>query len=87
MQLPGILSLSTKFLPTVTNLLRKLAEEGQRPVNTDTQRNTSTPPQPSTIIQGNVAGSNSGLSSTASSEVTMENETEYTSPLRQDKEL
>ncbi|MBA0552018.1 hypothetical protein Golob_022861, partial [Gossypium lobatum] len=29
--LPGLLSLSTKFLPTVMNLLRKLAEEGQMP--------------------------------------------------------
>ncbi|XP_076946141.1 protein ROOT HAIR DEFECTIVE 3-like [Bidens hawaiensis] len=71
--LPGILSLSTKFLPTVTNLLRKLAEEGQVPVNTDAQRNNS---NSSRITQGN----NSGFSSTASSEVTMENEVEYTSP-------
>ncbi|KAI3727323.1 hypothetical protein L1987_67136 [Smallanthus sonchifolius] len=70
--LPGILSLSTKFLPTVTNLLRKLAEEGQTPVNTDAQRNRPNLPQSS-------RGNNSGLSSTASSEVTMENETEYTS--------
>ncbi|CAA7402921.1 unnamed protein product [Spirodela intermedia] len=29
--LPGILALSTKFLPTVMNLLKKLADEGQRP--------------------------------------------------------
>ncbi|KAH0904467.1 hypothetical protein HID58_043970 [Brassica napus] len=29
--LPGLLSLSTKFLPTVMNLLKKLAEEGQAP--------------------------------------------------------
>ncbi|XP_076881841.1 protein ROOT HAIR DEFECTIVE 3-like [Bidens hawaiensis] len=71
--LPGILSLSTKFLPTVTNLLRKLAEEGQVPVNADAQRNNS---NSSRITQGN----NSGFSSTASSEVTMENEVEYTSP-------
>ncbi|CAH1422770.1 unnamed protein product [Lactuca virosa] len=63
--LPGILSLSTKFIPTVTNLLRKLAEQGERPVN----------PTPQTI-----QGSTSGFSSTASSEVTNENEMEYTSP-------
>lgn len=81
LQLPGILSLSTKFLPTVTNLLRKLAEEGQRPVNTDAQRDTSNP-QVSRINQ-----SNSGVSSTASSEVIIENETEYTSPSRHNKEL
>ncbi|KAI7735777.1 hypothetical protein M8C21_000539 [Ambrosia artemisiifolia] len=59
--LPGILSLSTKFLPTVTNLLRKLAEQGQTPVNTGNHANLQQ------------------SSSTASSEVTMENETEYTS--------
>ncbi|KAM0041212.1 putative P-loop containing nucleoside triphosphate hydrolase [Helianthus debilis subsp. tardiflorus] len=71
--LPGILSLSTKFIPTVTNLLRKLAEEGQTPVNTEAIRNNS---NSSRITQGN----NSGLSSTASSDVTMGNETENTSP-------
>ncbi|KAI3759756.1 hypothetical protein L6452_07796 [Arctium lappa] len=84
--LPGILSLSTKFLPTVTNLLRKLAEEGQRPATTDAHSNTSNPSQASRIIQG-VVGSNSAFSSTASSEVTMENEVEYTSPSRHDKDL
>ncbi|CAI9287533.1 unnamed protein product [Lactuca saligna] len=35
--LPRILSLSTKFHPTVTNLLRKLAEEGKKPVATQPQ--------------------------------------------------
>ncbi|KAI3521409.1 hypothetical protein L1887_10874 [Cichorium endivia] len=72
--LPGILSLSTKFIPTITNLLRKLAEQGERPVNT---------PHTSGIIQG----STSGFSSTASSEVTNENEMEYTSPSRHNKEM
>ncbi|XP_020596643.1 protein ROOT HAIR DEFECTIVE 3-like isoform X2 [Phalaenopsis equestris] len=37
--LPGILSLSTKFLPTVMNLLKKLADEGHRPTAPDVQRN------------------------------------------------
>ncbi|KAG8388390.1 hypothetical protein BUALT_Bualt02G0120900 [Buddleja alternifolia] len=64
--LPGILSLSTKFLPTVMNLLRKLAEEGQTRPNAPPQHN---PPVPA------------ALSSTASSEVlSSENGTEYTSP-------
>nr|KAJ0210225.1 hypothetical protein LSAT_V11C400194890 [Lactuca sativa] len=63
--LPGILSLSTKFIPTVTNLLRKLAEQGERPVNPTAQT---------------IQGSTSGFSSTASSDVTNENEMEYTSP-------
>ncbi|CAH1426918.1 unnamed protein product [Lactuca virosa] len=54
----GILSLSLKFLPTVTNLLRKLVEEGQKPVATQPQ----------------VLGSFQGVvSSSGSSGVTMEN--------------
>nr|GEV70739.1 protein root hair defective 3-like [Tanacetum cinerariifolium] len=85
--LPGILSLSTKFLPTVTNLLRKLAEEGERPASSEVHRNTSSPPQASRVIQDGVGGSNSGFSSTASSEVTMEQEMEYTSPPKYEKEL
>ncbi|XP_016468784.1 protein ROOT HAIR DEFECTIVE 3-like [Nicotiana tabacum] len=39
--LPGLLSLSTKFLPTVTNLLRRLAEAGQRKANNEPQHNTT----------------------------------------------
>ncbi|KAL8139292.1 hypothetical protein V2J09_005313 [Rumex salicifolius] len=40
--LPGLMSLSTKLLPTVMNILRKLAEEGnKRPVANDARRNTS----------------------------------------------
>ncbi|KAJ8645042.1 hypothetical protein MRB53_006790 [Persea americana] len=37
--LPGILSLSTRFLPTVMNLLKKLAEEGQMPPASDHRQN------------------------------------------------
>ncbi|XP_051115883.1 protein ROOT HAIR DEFECTIVE 3-like [Andrographis paniculata] len=75
--LPGILSLSTKFLPTVMNLLRKLAEEGQKPGNPDPQHN---PPAPvKTLHSGTHDHSN--LSSSASSEViSSENGTEYSSP-------
>ncbi|KAI3670537.1 hypothetical protein L1987_87875 [Smallanthus sonchifolius] len=73
--LPGILSLSTKFLPTVTNLLRKLAEEGQKPVSANSQRTPSNPPH----MLGNFQGVES---STGSSSVTMENGPEYTSPSR-----
>ncbi|PIN04364.1 GTP-binding protein [Handroanthus impetiginosus] len=75
--LPGILSLSTKFLPTVMNLLRKLAEEGQGQANAEPQRN---PPVPAKTLR---SGTNdySDLSSTASSELTnSENGTEYSSP-------
>ncbi|CAA3017457.1 ROOT HAIR DEFECTIVE 3-like isoform X2 [Olea europaea subsp. europaea] len=69
--LPGILSLSTKFLPTVMNLLRKLAEEGQKHANTGSQHNA---PQAAKSSQ-------SVASSSASSEVTSsENGAEYSSP-------
>ncbi|KAF6146737.1 hypothetical protein GIB67_009023 [Kingdonia uniflora] len=37
--LPGLLSLSMKFPPTLMNLLRKLADEELRPATTDPQRN------------------------------------------------
>ncbi|KAI3806833.1 hypothetical protein L1987_22748 [Smallanthus sonchifolius] len=77
--LPGILSLSTKFLPTVTNLLRKLAEEGQKPVSANSQRTPANPPH----MLGNFQGVES---STGSSKVTMENGPEYTSPSRHVKE-
>jgi hypothetical protein len=37
-QLPAILSLSTKFVPTIMNILKRLADEGQRPAASDRQR-------------------------------------------------
>lgn len=80
-QLPGLLSLSTKFLPTVMNLLRKLAEEGQRPANPTTQQN---PPLDSKSFRGN-ASEYSGVSSSGSSTVTVsENGNEYVSPSKND---
>lgn len=76
---PGLLSLSTKFLPTVMNLLRKLAEEGQKPAAPEPQRNR---PVAATSFQSG-SNNNGDVSSTASSEVTWsENGTEYTSPSR-----
>ncbi|KAK6148720.1 hypothetical protein DH2020_016245 [Rehmannia glutinosa] len=75
--LPGILSLSTKFLPTVMNLLRKLAEEGQGHANANPQQNR---PLPAKSVQSGT-NDNSNLSSSASSEVTSsENGNEYSSP-------
>ncbi|XP_057797183.1 protein ROOT HAIR DEFECTIVE 3 [Salvia miltiorrhiza] len=75
--LPGILSLSTKFLPTVMNLLRKLAEEGQRPANADPQQNPTIPAK----TLRSTTNDYSEMSSSASSEVTTsENGTEYSSP-------
>ncbi|KAJ9559643.1 hypothetical protein OSB04_004803 [Centaurea solstitialis] len=84
--LPGILSLSTKVIPTVTNLLRKLAEEGQKPATADSQRNPSNHPQVFGNFQGVTTGDTNGFSSTASSDLTMENEPEFTSPSRHSKD-
>ncbi|XP_023000317.1 protein ROOT HAIR DEFECTIVE 3 homolog 1-like isoform X1 [Cucurbita maxima] len=63
--LPGLISLSSTFIPTVMNLLQKLAEEGQqRPAATDTPSNSSLV---SKRFQNN---SSNDLASTASSVVT-----------------
>ncbi|MGI4421868.1 hypothetical protein ACR2V7_25805, partial [Klebsiella pneumoniae] len=80
--LPGLLALSTKVLPTVMNLLRKLAEEGQKPATTEPQRNH---PLAARSFQSGVTN-NSGFSSTGSSDVTSsENSSEYSSPLIHEK--
>lgn len=59
LQLPGILALSTKFLPTVMNLLKKLADEGQRPAG---------PPPSELAPKGHVAFGNGTRSGTSSSD-------------------
>ncbi|KAK4427337.1 protein ROOT HAIR defective [Sesamum alatum] len=70
--LPGILSISTKFLPTIMSLLRKLAEEGQKHANDDPQHNHPLP------ARSSQSGTNDYNSSSASSEVTSsENGNEY----------
>ncbi|CAI9766130.1 unnamed protein product [Fraxinus pennsylvanica] len=71
--LPGLLSISTKLLPTVMNLLRKLAEEGQRPARTEPQHNP-----PLTAQSG--TNNDSGISSSASSEVTSVNGSKHSNP-------
>ncbi|KAK6911892.1 Sey1/RHD3-like, three-helix bundle domain [Dillenia turbinata] len=77
--LPGLLSLSTKFLPTVMNILRKLAEEGNRPTGPEPQRNVE-------LTAKSFRSSTSDLSSSGSSEVTSSgNGTEYSSSLNHDK--
>ncbi|KAK2983810.1 hypothetical protein RJ640_008486 [Escallonia rubra] len=82
LQLPGLLSLSSRFLPTVMNLLRRLAEAGQNPQAPDPQRN------PSQAANSSRSGAydHSDLSSSASSEVvSLDNGTEYSSPSIHDK--
>lgn len=71
MQLPGLISLSTKFLPTVMNLIKKLTEEGQIPTTTSHERPA--------LESKSFHNAPSGLSSTSSSKVTAENGTEHSS--------
>ncbi|THF95051.1 hypothetical protein TEA_029652 [Camellia sinensis var. sinensis] len=81
--LPGLLSLATKFLPTVINLLKKLAEEGQMPATTGHQMNNSS--LGSTSFHSGV-DNNGDMSSSDSSEVTStENGTEYSSSSAHEK--
>lgn len=63
LQLPGLISLSAKFVPTVMNLIKKLTEEGQMPAAANNaQRN----PSLSTKTQNGV-GTSSGMSEVTSS--------------------
>ncbi|KAL0397002.1 UNVERIFIED_CONTAM: protein ROOT HAIR defective [Sesamum calycinum] len=75
--LPGILSISTKFLPTVMNLLRKLAEEGQRQANPGPQHN---PPVPAKTLRSGTNDHDDHSSSASSGITSSENGTEYSSP-------
>ncbi|KAG5021310.1 hypothetical protein JHK85_017652 [Glycine max] len=73
--LPGIISLSSKFIPTIMNLMKKLAEEGQNPAANNPQRT----PSKSSYNEGHA------VSSSASSNLTrLDNGTEYASPLKDD---
>ncbi|KAK6914761.1 Sey1/RHD3-like, three-helix bundle domain [Dillenia turbinata] len=77
--LPGLLSLSTKFLPTVMNILRKLAEEGNKPAGPEPQRNVE-------LTAKSFRSSTSDLSSSGSSKVTSSvNGMEYSSSSNRDK--
>ncbi|XP_023642602.1 protein ROOT HAIR DEFECTIVE 3 isoform X1 [Capsella rubella] len=61
--LPGLLSLSTKFLPTVMNLLKKLAEEGQAPpTNSNQSMNSSAQSEVTTNGESSSSSSSSGSS-------------------------
>ncbi|KAK7294341.1 hypothetical protein RJT34_17230 [Clitoria ternatea] len=74
--LPGLISLSSKFIPTIMNLMKKLAEEGQNPVANNPQRNPSK-------NNYNAVTASQGVPSSASSNVTsLDNGTEYSSPLK-----
>ncbi|KAK1360271.1 Protein ROOT HAIR DEFECTIVE 3-like [Heracleum sosnowskyi] len=55
--LPGVFSISTKFLPTLLNILRGLSEQGQRPASNDSQRNPALTPSNSFVGDNNNMGS------------------------------
>nr|XP_010925000.3 LOW QUALITY PROTEIN: protein ROOT HAIR DEFECTIVE 3 [Elaeis guineensis] len=76
--LPGLLSLSTKFLPTVMNILKRLADEGQRPAAPETRRNPELDSK--SFRNGVYHNSTSDASSNISSS---ESGAEYSSPLTQ----
>lgn len=79
--LPGLLSLSTKFLPTIMNLLKRLAEEGQGVANGQPQAN---PALSSKSFRGST-NDHGDVSTSGTSEVTSENGTEYSSSSLHDK--
>lgn len=77
MQVPGLLNLGTQFVPTIMNLLRKLAEKGATTTANEPGRNPA-------IVPNNLhnrVNTSSEISSSASSEVT---DTAYSSPLKED---
>ncbi|KAI5422647.1 protein ROOT HAIR DEFECTIVE 3 [Lathyrus oleraceus] len=72
--LPGLISLSTKFVPTIMNLMKRLAEEGSNSAgNNNPQRNTSQ-------NNSNAVPVGSSVSSSSSSNITsLDNRNKYTS--------
>ncbi|XP_050231892.1 protein ROOT HAIR DEFECTIVE 3 [Mercurialis annua] len=74
--LPGLISLSAKFLPTVMNLIKKLAEQGQVPAPNDPHRNPT--------LSANSFRSGSDMSSASSGVTSPENGTEYSSSSKDD---
>uniref|UniRef100_A0A0E0MYD0 GB1/RHD3-type G domain-containing protein n=1 Tax=Oryza rufipogon TaxID=4529 RepID=A0A0E0MYD0_ORYRU len=74
--LPAVLSLSTKFVPTIMNILKRLADEGQRPAAPERQREMELQPKSTRN------GSHSNVTSAGSSSITSsESGPEYSSPI------
>ncbi|KAG5248636.1 protein ROOT HAIR DEFECTIVE [Salix suchowensis] len=81
--LPGLLSLSSKFLPTIMNLLKRLAEEGQKPATADSQRNATKSYQNGSSPLSDSSSSPSS-SSASSGVISPQNGTEYSNTLKDD---
>ncbi|KAJ3701927.1 hypothetical protein LUZ61_005632 [Rhynchospora tenuis] len=79
--LPGILSLSTKFVPTVMSILKKLAEEGQKPNTADQQQRG--PGMDSKSFTNGVHNTSSSSSSTSSNVTSSDGVPDVSSPLKQ----
>lgn len=76
--LPALLSLSTKFVPTIMNILKRLADAGAEPPAPPRQREMELQPQSTRN------SSNSNVTSAGSSSITSsENGPEYSSPIAQ----
>ncbi|KAL9263229.1 ROOT HAIR DEFECTIVE 3-like protein [Drosera capensis] len=65
--LPGLLSVSSRLVPTVTNLLRKLAEQGQATATGDSERNPSEIEMSSSTASSRVSGAENGADHSSSS--------------------
>ncbi|ONM40595.1 Protein ROOT HAIR DEFECTIVE 3 [Zea mays] len=78
--LPAILSLSTKFVPTVMNILKRLADEGQAPAAApERQREMELQPKPTRNGSSYTNATSAGSSSVTTSEIGPE----YSSPVAQ----
>ncbi|RWR85441.1 protein ROOT HAIR DEFECTIVE 3 isoform X2 [Cinnamomum micranthum f. kanehirae] len=78
--LPGFLSLSTKLFPTIMNLLKRLAEEGQKPSASDPRMN------PELELSSFKNGKHSDSKSDASSNITSsKSRAEHSGPLKQEQ--
>lgn len=77
LQLPGLISLSSKLVPTIMNMIKRLADEGASAAANDPHRN---PPLASKNFT-NEGNASSEMSSSASSGLT---ESDYSSPSKQD---
>ncbi|KAI5336838.1 hypothetical protein L3X38_016107 [Prunus dulcis] len=75
--LPGLISLSSKLVPTIMNMIKRLADEGANAAANDPHRN---PPLASKNFT-NEGNASSEMSSSASSGLT---ESDYSSPSKQD---
>ncbi|KAK4784654.1 hypothetical protein SAY86_019022 [Trapa natans] len=78
--LPGIISLSNKILPTIMNLLKKLAEAGDAPQTNNPHRN----PAVGSKSYGSSVSTNGSMSSTSSSAVFSEDTANNSSASKED---